>query len=127
MSSSKKDSSKEKKTTETGNSSFSNKEKINDEKFPGYPTYPTDEDIYSQEKEETDLDPENPTQMKAPNEPPDAPNEKNPMDDITGSDLDIPGAELDDDKENLGSEDEENNFYSLGGDDKESNEEDHGN
>jgi len=31
---------------------------------------------------------------------------------ITGEDLDIPGAELDDDDEQIGSEDEENNGYS---------------
>ncbi len=34
-----------------------------------------------------------------------------------GSDLDVPGAELDDANENIGNEDEENNYYSLGGDD----------
>ena len=34
----------------------------------------------------------------------------------TGEDLDIPGAELDDDNEAIGEEDEENNYYSLGGD-----------
>jgi hypothetical protein len=39
--------------------------------------------------------------------------------DFTGSDLDVPGSELDDDQEEKGSEDEENNSYSLGGDDKE--------
>jgi len=32
-------------------------------------------------------------------------------------DLDIPGSELDDQQENIGSEDEENNYYSIGGDD----------
>jgi hypothetical protein len=37
----------------------------------------------------------------------------------TGEDLDVPGAELDDDMEELGSEDEENNYYSLGGDNHE--------
>ena len=31
-------------------------------------------------------------------------------------DLDVPGAELDDANEAIGEEDEENNFYSLGGD-----------
>ena len=36
--------------------------------------------------------------------------------DAAASDLDIPGSELDDQSESLGSEDEENNFYSLGGD-----------
>jgi hypothetical protein len=40
-----------------------------------------------------------------------------PYSSIAGdSDLDIPGAELDDANEELGSEDEENNYYSLGGD-----------
>lgn len=32
------------------------------------------------------------------------------------TDLDIPGSELDDDNERIGEEDEENNYYSLGGD-----------
>lgn len=36
--------------------------------------------------------------------------------DFSDDELDIPGAELDDDQENVGSEDEENNYYSLGGD-----------
>ena len=36
--------------------------------------------------------------------------------DLAGADLDIPGSELDDASEDLGSEDEENNLYSLGGD-----------
>lgn len=31
-------------------------------------------------------------------------------------DLDVPGAELDDAQEVVGSEDEENNYYSIGGD-----------
>jgi hypothetical protein len=40
------------------------------------------------------------------------------------SDLDIPGTELDDANEEIGEEDEENNYYSLGGDRHESQEED---
>src|SRR5688572_7039199 len=36
--------------------------------------------------------------------------------DFTGKDLDVPGSELDDDREAIGSEDEENNNYSIGGD-----------
>ena len=40
--------------------------------------------------------------------------------DRTGEELDVPGTELDDANENIGSEDEENNYYSLGGD-KEAN------
>ncbi|MFL5811769.1 MAG: hypothetical protein ACJ749_19760 [Flavisolibacter sp.] len=40
------------------------------------------------------------------------------------TDLDIPGSELDDDNESIGEEDEENNYYSLGGDRHEAQEED---
>ena len=40
-------------------------------------------------------------------------NEKDPS---TDEGLDVPGAELDDATEEIGSEDEENNYYSLGGD-----------
>lgn len=39
--------------------------------------------------------------------------------DMAGEDLDIPGTELDDANESIGSEDEENNGYSLGGDNHE--------
>lgn len=42
---------------------------------------------------------------------------------ISGSDLDVPGAEDDDINEEIGEEDEENNPYSLGGDDNSINEE----
>ena len=35
---------------------------------------------------------------------------------LTGEGLDVPGAELDDASEEIGAEDEENNYYSLGGD-----------
>jgi hypothetical protein len=35
-----------------------------------------------------------------------------------GDTLDVPGSELDDEMEDLGEEDEENNYYSLGGDKK---------
>jgi hypothetical protein len=40
------------------------------------------------------------------------------------TDLDVPGSELDDANESVGEEDEENNYYSLGGDRHESQEED---
>lgn len=42
----------------------------------------------------------------------------NERDNVSGSDLDVPGAEDDDENEDLGEEDEENNSYSLGGDRK---------
>jgi hypothetical protein len=44
--------------------------------------------------------------------------------DFAGQDLDVPGSEEDDAQEALGSEDEENNPYSLGGDRHEDLEED---
>ena len=69
--------------------------------LPGYPTYPDDEDIYNQEKEEKEIDPEETTRLKGA---------------ISDDELYIPGSELDDDQEEIGSEDEENNYYSVGDD-----------
>jgi len=43
--------------------------------------------------------------------------------DLDTEELDVPGEELDDANENIGEEDEENNYYSLGGDRHESLEE----
>jgi hypothetical protein len=43
-------------------------------------------------------------------------NEKDFNEDHSGADLDVPGSELDDEQEGVGSEDEENNYYSTGGD-----------
>ncbi|RTY86302.1 hypothetical protein EKL98_08710 [Flavobacterium bomense] len=71
--------------------------------------YPPSEDIYQQLKEEKDLNPEDITKKKTPNE-------KDFKYVKTGADLDVPGSELDDQQENVGSEDEENNYYSTGGD-----------
>ena len=45
-------------------------------------------------------------------------------DNVEDDELDIPGAELDDENEEIGEEDEENNYYSLGGDRHENLEED---
>lgn len=45
---------------------------------------------------------------------------------VNADDLDIPGAELDNKNEDIGEEDEENNYYSLGGDRHEDLEEDRG-
>jgi hypothetical protein len=56
----------------------------------------------------------------------DAMNEKDFEDELSGNDLDVAGSELDDQQEKVGSEDEENNYYSLGGDDHNDLEEDKG-
>jgi hypothetical protein len=94
--------------------------------LPGYPLYPASDDIYAKGKEEQDIDPEDISKLKQPNDKPGSPNELDFEHNKSGSDLDIPGSELDDDMENIGSEDEENNGYSLGGDNHEDLEEDKG-
>jgi hypothetical protein len=96
------------------------------ENFPGYPKYPASEDVYAQLKEESDIDPENPSQMKDSVEEVGAWNEKSFKEDMVGDDLDVPGSEMDDEQENNGMEDEENNYYSLGGDNHEDLEENRG-
>jgi len=93
------------------------------EDLPGYPIYPAKEDIYNQAKEESEIDPEDPDRKKIPNDSTEAMNELDFTQDVSGSDLDIPGSELDDDQEAIGSEDEENNHYSIGGDNHEDLEE----
>lgn len=95
--------------------------------FPDRHIYPASEDIYNQFKEEADIDPENPTKMKEFDKAGNQHewNEKHFGQDKSGSDLDIPGSELDDEQELIGSEDEENNGYSLGGDNHQDLEETH--
>ena len=93
------------------------KGKQEEAEFPGYPLYPASEDIYSQGIKEDSIDPENVNKLKEPNDK--TRNEWNEGDynhQTTGEDLDIPGSESDDEAEEMGMEDEENNYYSLGGD-----------
>lgn len=109
--------------------------------LPGYLPYPSADDIYNRGHEEQDIDPENISAKKTPNEEPPViepeeldfddlisgkefrqhksasrQNEKAFEDDVSGRDLDIPGSDLDDNLEDNGDEDEENNSYSIGGD-----------
>ena len=81
--------------------------------------YPVNEDMFTRLKKEADIDPEDVSKNKerVKIEHTEQPNEKDFDQDQSGADLDIPGSELDDLQENLGSEDEENNYYSIGGDD----------
>jgi len=94
----------------------------------GSSLYPAVEDIYHQSQKEDNINPEDIDTIKESNEKNvvAADNEKDFKDDISGSDLDIPGSDLDDEQENIGNEDEENNYYSLGGDDHNSLDEDNG-
>ncbi|PIQ15160.1 MAG: hypothetical protein COW67_09945 [Flavobacteriales bacterium CG18_big_fil_WC_8_21_14_2_50_32_9] len=102
------------------------KQKDNKTNLSGYPINPASEDAFNKWKEETELNPEDITKQKIPNEKSGTPNEKDFADDMSGSDLDVPGSELDDKQENVGSEDEENNYYSLGGDNHNNLDEDKG-
>ncbi|MCB0657366.1 MAG: hypothetical protein KDC57_14575 [Saprospiraceae bacterium] len=112
----------------------------------GYPRYPDNEDIYRNEEKvqlEGSRKPENPkpnpSQLNKPenqigdteaaekenkriytDKEDDDWNEANFDQERTGEDLDVPGSEADDDQEDIGEEDEENNYYSLGGDRHES-------
>jgi len=95
-------------------------------KFPGYEPYPASDDIFIKSKEEASINPENISKKKAPNEKAGSMNEKDFNEDMSGDDLDVPGSELDDQQENVGSEDEENNYYSIGGDNHNDLEEDKG-
>jgi hypothetical protein len=94
-----------------------------DNNLSGYPIYPANEDIYSKYKEVKNIDPEDTSKNKTLKDNNGLNNEKDFDEDVSGNDLDIPG---DDNQENIGSEDEENNYYSLGGDDHDDLEEDKG-
>ena len=75
-----------------------------DKLFP-LPVYKAEDDIYNREEKESLEDEES----SVKNEP--GYNDHDP-----GRYLDVPGTELDDVNEVIGEEDEENNYYSLGGD-----------
>ena len=98
---------------------------VKKDNLSGYPAYPASEDIYSKYQEEKNINPEDISKSKEQNDT-GINNEKDFNDDVSGSDLDIPGAEMDDNQENIGSEDEENNYYSLGDDSPDDLEEDNG-
>lgn len=90
-----------------------NTETDKDKEYPLAPHYPKNEDIYNKEKEE-ELDIDDNTGKISTG--------KKTIPQSMG--LDVPGAEADDENEAIGEEDEENNYYSLGGDDHENLEED---
>lgn len=77
--------------------------------------YPAEEDIYNQEEKIKNINPENINTEKSIDQKEGEWNENTfniDKEDITGNDLDVPGSELDDEQEKIGSEDEENNYYS---------------
>ena len=99
------------------NSSEGLNEKKKIDNLEGYPLYPESEDIYENFEKDPNLNPEDISKIKASNSS-NALRRKN-LDDVNafdGRDLDVPGSELDDAQESIGDENEENNYYSLGGD-----------
>ena len=90
--------------------------------------YNPSEDIYNNFKEEDVIDPEDTTKHKSLNE--DSKhgknNEKDFSEDVTGSDLDVPEMDYDEQGAYRGTEDEENEYFSLGGDDHDDLDEDNG-
>lgn len=107
------------------------KEEINS--YPGYPMYPASDDIFSKFRRDASVDPEEAAEMqdsmnKAKIQ---TRNEQDFEENLAerysvGDGLDVPGSELDNKQENIGSEDEENNYYSIGGDNHVDLEEDQG-
>jgi hypothetical protein len=88
-------------------------------KLTGYPSYPSKDDIFNRCKVVKDVNPEDISRNMATVEDLNVVKNNNSVfeEKASGRDLDVPGSELDDNAENVGSEDEENNYYSLGGDD----------
>lgn len=86
--------------------------------WEGDPKYDNKDDIFEKGKK-LPIDPDDIGQME---------NKEITFDDNPDLDLDegldVPGADLDDADEFIGEEDEENNYYSLGGDDHDDLEED---
>ena len=106
--------------------------------LPGYPLYPDSDDIYKK-SEMVHPDQIGKAGIVNPNDidnlTPLTENdrlehiverEKDPKHDALGYPLDVPGSDLDDRQEDIGSEDEENNYYSIGGDNHDNLEENKG-
>ncbi len=99
--------------------------------FPGYPIYPPSEDVFNQGRDVPEADIKDAPEIDLPLQK-DLPERKNSpdfTDDVAGGNqlgavLDVPGSEVVDSLEKIGSEDEENNYYSLGGDNHDDLEED---
>ena len=97
-----------------------------DRDFPELNLYPSSEDMYARGMKDDNLNPDDLSQRKSTETQEGKWNEKTFNEDKSGDDLDIPGSELDDVQESIGEEDEENNYYSIGGDNHDDLEENKG-
>lgn len=105
------------------------KKSNNESRFPGYLMYPAIDDIMNRDRKvEGDIEDLIEGNVQAQNsslnrideelelqrqDGDEILNDRKIPFDFSGSDLDVPGSELDDRLEAIGSEDEENNLYSL--------------
>jgi len=111
---------------ENGNLSARQKNPKDKKNIEGYPLYAAGEDFYSKYQEDNEVNPDDISEVAASIENAEV-STSHVMDSgnkISSDDLDVPGAELDDEQEEIGSEDEENNYYSIGGDSHDDLEED---
>lgn len=113
---------------ESNNETMSNPKDLKEEKISleGYPSFPAKDDIYNEYHKENIVDIDETSKGNRDVGTLENPNEFGFQDIISDSDLDIPGSELDNQQEEIGSEDEENNYYSIGGDNHDNLEEDKG-
>jgi hypothetical protein len=95
-----------------------------DEDSSAYPLYRATEDIYNQSKNEGELDADSNTEIADPTSVIKDWHDKEFDADSLKSELDVPGADLDDTDKKTGREDEENDYYSIGGDEHNDLEED---
>ena len=111
------------------------KKQIEKEQLINSPEYPASDDIYIKFKKESLIDPEDISKNTGMlnNSKVETHNKKDVGEDddvseqrLVGDGLDVPGSELDDEQEMIGSEDEENNYYSLGSDNHDDLEENKG-
>jgi hypothetical protein len=97
-----------------------NNEKAGESLTPGFSL--DDEGLSIQEGTEADVDEDDLAILNATNDEIGTP--QNVSNEDLNTDLDVPGSELDDENELIGEEDEENNYWSLGSDRRDFNEED---
>jgi hypothetical protein len=96
------------------------------EKRKGFLLYLNNEDLFNKFQIEDNTNPDDLSDIDISSDIIENDNERDLDSELMGDNLDVPGSELDDQEENIGSEDEENNYYSIGGENHDSLEEDKG-
>ncbi len=94
-------------------------------RFLVYPLYPVNDVINTTIKKEPYPDAYTVTKIEISTSVSEKKYENNLSEELIPEYLDLPGSALDDEQEKIGAEDEENNYYSLGGDYHNNLDEDH--